>query len=86
MGSNLHDTCGAFEKTHLRIGLHSRVFTDAPKPGGEGYAGKLRDAERGKLQSWYAPHNLELYELVQRDFGWEKNASAGAKAKAHVEL
>jgi len=35
------------------------------------YTGKMQPTEREKLQRFYRPHNLELYALTGRDFGWE---------------
>ena len=43
--------------------------------GGKEYVGALQPPERRKLQAFYAPHNMELYAMLGRNMGWERNDS-----------
>ena len=31
----------------------------------------VQPVEREKLEAWYRPHNMDLYQLIGRDMGWE---------------
>ena len=66
------------------VGLSDRARNRGEVWGGEGYAGALAEAERRKLQAWYRPHNLELYAMLQRDFGWENETAPGGGASPHL--
>lgn len=64
-------------------GLSDRARNRGKVWGGDGYAGALAEAERRKLQAWYRPHNLELYQMLQRDFGWENETVPSGAAAPH---
>lgn len=55
----------------VRQGAKNAAHANSGKRwAGSGYQ-KLQPRERRRLCSFYAPHNAELYALVQQDFQWE---------------
>lgn len=57
-------------------GLSDRARNVGGLWGGAAYQRKLRAAERRKLGAYFAPHNHELYALIGRDLGWERDNEA----------
>jgi len=49
---------------------------DGVKWGGKAYTGQLQCAERLKLARFYRPHNIQLYRMLERDLGWEREVEA----------
>ena len=49
---------------------------EGAKWGGKDYTGRLRCAERLKLARFYRPHNAQLYRMIGRDLGWDREVEA----------
>ena len=46
--------------------------TENPKKLRKGNYSKLNDKTRDRLVDFFRPHNLQFYDLVGKNFDWEK--------------
>lgn len=60
-----------FAETVSFLGLAPRPLRYAPQMNKGSYP-PMNPATRQRLREYFHPHNLRLYELVGRDFGWDR--------------
>jgi hypothetical protein len=68
-----HDPQRVLDGVHEFLGLPEHRYDDLPPMHTAGYEA-MAAADRAWLTDYFRPHNERLYELLDRDLGWERAA------------